>query len=215
MCAKFRISGVPVTDNDGRLVGIITNRDMRFEVDMSRPVREVMTPMPLVTAPVGVSAEAALGLLRKHKIEKLPLVDADGKLRGLITVKDFVKTEQYPHATKDADGRLLCGAAVGVGEESYKRAMALVDAGIDVIVTQVGDRYVLEEMLRSAAVLGGEQSGHLIFREHATTGDGLLTGLRQQAGHQTVGQLLKSLMHLRFELGKRRRIATEFLRPRV
>ena len=134
LCAKFRISGVPVTDNDGRLLGIITNRDMRFEVDLSRPVREVMTPMPLVTAPVGVSAEAALGLLRKHKIEKLPLVDADGKLRGLITVKDFVKTEQYPQATKDADGRLLCGAAVGVGEESYKRAMALVDAGIDVIM---------------------------------------------------------------------------------
>jgi IMP dehydrogenase len=134
LCAKFRISGVPVTDADGRLLGIITNRDMRFEVDLSRPVREVMTPMPLVTAPVGVSAEAALGLLRKHKIEKLPLVDADGKLRGLITVKDFVKTEQYPQATKDADGRLLCGAAVGVGEESYKRAMALVDAGIDVIM---------------------------------------------------------------------------------
>ena len=134
LCAKFRISGVPVTDTEGRLVGIITNRDMRFEVDLTRPVREVMTPMPLVTAPVGVSAEAALGLLRKHKIEKLPLVDGDGKLRGLITVKDFVKTEQYPHATKDADGRLLCGAAVGVGEESYKRAMALVDAGIDVIM---------------------------------------------------------------------------------
>src|SRR6478752_5550618 len=134
LCAKFRISGVPVTDSDGHLVGIITNRDMRFEVDMTRPVREVMTKMPLVTAPVGVSAEAALGLLRKHKIEKLPLVDGDGKLRGLITVKDFVKTEQYPYATKDADGRLLCGAAVGVGEESYKRAMALVDAGIDVIM---------------------------------------------------------------------------------
>src|SRR6478609_2631938 len=138
LCAKFRISGVPVTDGDGRLLGIITNRDMRFEVDLSRPVREVMTQMPLVTAPVGVSAEAALGLLRKHKIEKLPLVDADGKLRGLITVKDFVKTEQYPQATKDADGRLLCGAAVGVGEESYKRAMALVDAGTDVVMVGVG-----------------------------------------------------------------------------
>src|SRR6478735_3761537 len=134
LCGKFRISGVPVTDSGGHLLGIITNRDMRFEVDKSRPVREVMTKMPLVTAPVGVSASAALGLLRKHKIEKLPLVDGDGKLRGLITVKDFVKTEQYPMATKDADGRLLCGAAVGVGEESYKRAMALVDAGIDVIM---------------------------------------------------------------------------------
>lgn len=151
LCAKFRISGVPVTDADGHLLGIITNRDMRFEVDKSRPVREVMTTMPLVTAPVGVSASAALGLLRKHKIEKLPLVDADGKLRGLITVKDFVKTEQYPYATKDADGRLLCGAAVGVGEESYKRAMALADAGVDVIMVDTAhghSRRVVEMVAR-------------------------------------------------------------------
>lgn len=158
LCAKFRISGVPVTDADGRLLGIITNRDMRFEVDLSRPVREVMTTMPLVTAPVGVSAEAALGLLRKHKIEKLPLVDADGKLRGLITVKDFVKTEQYPMATKDADGRLLCGAAVGVGEESYKRAMALVDAGIDVIMVDTAHGHsirVVEMVARLQKDVGG------------------------------------------------------------
>ncbi|HEY5878329.1 MAG TPA: IMP dehydrogenase [Nakamurella sp.] len=151
LCAKFRISGVPVTDADGHLLGIITNRDMRFEVDTSRPVREVMTKMPLVTAPVGVSASAALGLLRKHKIEKLPLVDGDGKLRGLITVKDFVKTEQYPQATKDADGRLLCGAAVGVGEESYKRAMALADAGVDVIMVDTAhghSRRVVEMVAR-------------------------------------------------------------------
>jgi IMP dehydrogenase len=151
LCAKFRISGVPVTDADGHLLGIITNRDMRFEVDKSRPVREVMTKMPLVTAPVGVSASAALGLLRKHKIEKLPLVDGDGKLRGLITVKDFVKTEQYPSATKDADGRLLCGAAVGVGEESYKRAMALADAGVDVIMVDTAhghSRRVVEMVAR-------------------------------------------------------------------
>jgi IMP dehydrogenase len=125
LCAKFRISGVPVTEADGKLIGIITNRDMRFEVDHSRPVREVMTKGPLVTAQVGVSAEAALGLLRRHKIEKLPIVDGDGKLRGLITVKDFVKTEQYPMATKDPDGRLICGAAVGVGEDAYARAMSL------------------------------------------------------------------------------------------
>ena len=158
LCAKFRISGVPVTDGEGRLLGIITNRDMRFEVDLSRPVREVMTPMPLVTARVGVSAEAALGLLRKHKIEKLPLVDADGKLRGLITVKDFVKTEQYPQATKDADGRLLCGAAVGVGEESYKRAMTLVDAGIDVIMVDTAHGHslrVVEMVARLQKDIGG------------------------------------------------------------
>jgi IMP dehydrogenase len=133
LCARFRISGVPVTDGAGRLVGIITNRDMRFETDLFRPVREVMTPMPLVTAPVGVRAEDALALLRAHKVEKLPLVDADGVLRGLITVKDFVKTEQYPSASKDPSGRLLVAAAVSVGEAAYQRAMGLVDAGVDVL----------------------------------------------------------------------------------
>ncbi|MGW5716707.1 IMP dehydrogenase [Amycolatopsis sp. NPDC003865] len=134
LCAKFRISGVPVTDASGALVGIITNRDMRFEVDHSRPVSEVMTKAPLITAQVGVSADAALGLLRRHKIEKLPIVDGAGKLRGLITVKDFVKTEQYPRATKDPDGRLIVGAAVGVGADGHKRAMALADAGVDVLM---------------------------------------------------------------------------------
>jgi IMP dehydrogenase len=134
LCARFRISGVPVTDPDGSLAGIITNRDMRFEVDHSRRVSDVMTTPPLVTAQVGVTADAALGLLRRHKVEKLPILDGEGRLRGLITVKDFVKTEQYPDATKDTDGRLLCGAAVGVGEESYARAMTLVDAGADMLV---------------------------------------------------------------------------------
>jgi IMP dehydrogenase len=134
LCAKFRISGVPVTDAAGLLVGIITNRDMRFEVDYTRPVSAVMTKLPLITAQVGVTAEAALGLLRRHKIEKLPIVDGGGKLRGLITVKDFVKTEQYPKATKDADGRLIVGAAVGVGTEGHQRAMALAEAGVDVLM---------------------------------------------------------------------------------
>src|SRR5699024_2076050 len=133
MCTRIRISGLPVTDEKGSLVGIITNRDMRFEVDMSRPVSEVMTTAPLVTAQEGVSAEAALGLLRRHKIEKLPILDGGGRLTGLITVKDFVKTEQYPYATKDRDGRLLVGAAVGVGEDSWTRALSLVDAGADVL----------------------------------------------------------------------------------
>ncbi|MCU1683481.1 MAG: guaB [Amycolatopsis sp.] len=134
LCARFRISGVPVTDAAGQLVGIITNRDMRFEVDHTRPVSEVMTRLPLITAQVGVTADAALGLLRRHKIEKLPIVDGNGKLRGLITVKDFVKTEQYPKATKDTDGRLIVGAAIGVGAEAHKRAMALADAGVDVLM---------------------------------------------------------------------------------
>ncbi|NKY50470.1 IMP dehydrogenase [Nocardia vermiculata] len=134
MCARFRISGLPVVDETGALVGIITNRDMRFEVDQNRQVAEVMTQAPLITAQEGVTAEAALGLLRRHKIEKLPIVDGNGRLRGLITVKDFVKTDQYPEATKDRDGRLLVGAAIGVGEDSWSRAMSLADAGVDVLI---------------------------------------------------------------------------------
>ncbi|HEV2088160.1 MAG TPA: IMP dehydrogenase, partial [Cryptosporangiaceae bacterium] len=134
MCGQYRISGLPVVDPGGVLVGIVTNRDMRFETDSSRPVREVMTPMPLVTAPVGVDADTALRLLRANKVEKLPLVDEAGRLRGLITVKDFVKRDQYPLSTKDATGRLVAAAAVGVGEDGYKRARALVDAGCDIVV---------------------------------------------------------------------------------
>src|SRR6516164_7268538 len=106
LCARYRISGVPVTDGSGVLLGIVTNRDIRFESDHSRSVSAVMTPMPLVTAPVGVSRAVALGLLRQHKVEKLPLVDAGDRLRGLITVKDFSKSEKFPSATKDAAGRL-------------------------------------------------------------------------------------------------------------
>ncbi len=113
LCARFRISGLPVVDDAGALVGIITNRDMRFEVDQSKQVAEVMTKAPLITAQEGVSASAALGLLRRHKIEKLPVVDGSGRLTGLITVKDFVKTEQHPLATKDSDGRLLVGRCRG------------------------------------------------------------------------------------------------------
>lgn len=165
LCARFRISGVPVTDPDGTLAGIITNRDMRFEADHTKKVREIMTTGPLVTAQVGVTADAALGLLRRNKVEKLPIVDNAGKLRGLITVKDFVKTEQYPDATKDPDGRLLCGAAVGVGADSHERAMALVDAGVDVLVVDTAhghSRAVVDtvatlkkELGNSVDVIGG------------------------------------------------------------
>jgi IMP dehydrogenase len=137
LCARYRISGLPVVDASGLLLGIVTNRDLRFEADHSRRVREVMTPMPLVTGHVGISGQDAMQLLRAHKVEKLPLVDADGRLHGLITVKDFVKSEQYPKATKDASGRLMVGAAIGVGDESYARAMQLVDAGVDVIIVDV------------------------------------------------------------------------------
>ena len=134
LCHTYRISGVPVVDDKENLVGIITNRDMRFEDNPQRPIREVMTAAPLVTAPVGTSPSDALSLLAAHKIEKLPLVDADGKLRGLFTLKDFVKTDKYPNATKDPQGRLRVGAAIGFFGNSWDRAMALVEEGVDLIV---------------------------------------------------------------------------------
>jgi IMP dehydrogenase len=134
LCARYRISGVPVTSDDGVLLGIVTNRDIRFETDHDRPVTSVMTPMPLVTAPVGVARDVALDLLRRHKVEKLPLTDDAGRLSGLITVKDFTKSEKFPSATKDAAGRLVVGAAVGVGEDAKRRAQALAEAGADFLV---------------------------------------------------------------------------------
>jgi IMP dehydrogenase len=134
LCARYRISGVPVISPDGVLLGIVTNRDIRFEADHGRRVTEVMTPMPLVTAPVGVTRDEALRLLSKNKIEKLPLVDTSGRLRGLITVKDFTKSEKFPDATKDAEGRLVVGAAVGVGQDAKRRAQALTEAGADFLV---------------------------------------------------------------------------------
>jgi IMP dehydrogenase len=134
LCGRFRISGVPVTDEAGKLLGIVTNRDMAFESDRERPVRELMTPMPLVTGKVGISRNDAMELLRRHKIEKLPLVDDAGVIKGLITVKDFVKAEQYPQAAKDSEGRLVVGAAVGVAGDAYERAQALIEAGVDFVV---------------------------------------------------------------------------------
>lgn len=150
LCARYRISGVPVVDANGMLVGIVTNRDMRFEDDMTRPASEVMTRMPLVTAPVGVSPEDALALLASHKVEKLPLIDESGRLRGLFTVKDFTKTDKYPNATKDSGGRLVVGAAVGVGEDSERRAKALIEAGVDFLVvdTAHGHSRAVIDMVR-------------------------------------------------------------------
>ncbi len=163
LCARYRISGVPVVDDSGVLLGIVTNRDMRFEDDMSRPVSEVMTAMPLVTAPVGVDPEDALRLLAQHKVEKLPLVHADGRLGGLFTVKDFVKSDKYPLATKDADGRLVVGAAVGVGEDAEKRGRALIEAGVDLLVVDtahghsraVADMVALLKANTTVDVVGG------------------------------------------------------------
>lgn len=146
ICAHFRISGVPVVEGDMKLVGIITNRDMRFESDPSRKVSEVMTTMPLVTGHVGISNDEALGLLAKHKIEKLPLVDADGRLTGLITLKDFVKSDQYPNATKDPQGRLRVGAGIGIFGDAWERGMSLIEEGVDVIVVDTAHGHSRSEI---------------------------------------------------------------------
>ena len=131
---RYHISGVPITDAQGYLVGILTNRDIRFETNYDRPIREVMTRDNLITAPVGTTLEEAERILQQHKIEKLPIVDSEGKLRGLITIKDLLKLRQHPHATKDSKGRLVVGAAVGPLREPIERARALADAGVDFIV---------------------------------------------------------------------------------
>jgi IMP dehydrogenase len=152
-CGEYRVSGLPVVDQDDKLLGIITNRDLRFVPVAewgTRTVGEIMTPMPLITGPVGISREDASALLRAHKRERLPIVDDEGHLRGLITVKDFVKSEQYPLASKAADGRLLVGAAVGFFGDSWDRANALREAGVDVLVvdTAHGHAKLLLDMVK-------------------------------------------------------------------
>ena len=132
LMARYKISGVPIT-RDGKLVGILTNRDLRFETDYSKPIHEVMTSANLITAPVGTTLEQAKDILAKHRIEKLPIVDENFNLRGLITIKDIEKNTKYPNSAKDEHGRLLCGAAVGVTGDAYERIEALVDAKVDVI----------------------------------------------------------------------------------
>ena len=132
LMARYRISGVPITEN-GKLVGILTNRDLRFETDFTRKISEVMTSKNLVTAPVGTTLEQARDILAKHRIEKLPLVDENYMLRGLITIKDIQKAQQYPNSAKDGQGRLLCAAAVGVTRDMMDRVAALVEAKVDAI----------------------------------------------------------------------------------
>jgi IMP dehydrogenase len=178
LCGRYRISGVPVVDNGGALVGIVTNRDMRFVTNGNTLVHEIMTRMPLVTAGVGVTKAEALGLLRQHKIEKLPLVDESGRLRGLITVKDFTKSEQFPNATKDDAGRLRVAAAVGVGDEAYKRARLLIDAGVDVLMVDSShghSRNVLEMVARlkretQVEVVGGNVATYAGAKAHVEAG---------------------------------------------
>jgi IMP dehydrogenase len=145
LAGEYRISGFPVVDVDNRLIGIITNRDLRFTPVAewaSTKVDEVMTPMPLITAPVGISRDDATILLRQHKRERLPIVDPDGRLAGLITVKDFVKSEQFPHASKDDHGRLMVGAAIGYFGDAWERATTLIEAGVDVLVADTAHGHV-------------------------------------------------------------------------
>ena len=134
LMARFHISGVPITDDANRLVGILTNRDLRFEDRPSRPISEVMTSSGLMTAPVGTTLAQAQELFRHYKVEKLPVVDDDGYLRGLITIKDLQKKIDFPDATKDADGRLRVAAAIGTGGDVMDRAKALIEAGVDALV---------------------------------------------------------------------------------
>ncbi|WP_122818580.1 IMP dehydrogenase [Nocardioides pantholopis] len=153
LAGEYRISGFPVVDVDGRLIGIITNRDLRFTPVAewaTTKVEEVMTPMPLVTGPVGISREDATLLLRQHKRERLPLVDDQGRLAGLITVKDFVKSEQFPNASNDGQGRLMVGAAIGYFGDAWERATTLIEAGVDVLVadTAHGNVRLLLDMVQ-------------------------------------------------------------------
>src|SRR6188768_329042 len=144
-CGEYRVSGLPVVDLDDRLLGIITNRDLRFTPVAewaTTKVDEVMTPMPLITAPVGISRVDATALLRRHKRERLPIVDPEGRLAGLITVKDFVKSEQFPKASKDDDGRLMVGAAIGYFGDAWERATTLIEAGVDVLVADTAHGHV-------------------------------------------------------------------------
>jgi IMP dehydrogenase len=169
LAGEYRISGFPVVDSENRLLGMITNRDLRFTPVAewaTTKVDEVMTPVPLITGHEGISREDATKLLRQHKRERLPLIDGEGKLTGLITVKDFVKSEQFPDASKDGQGRLLVGAAIGYFGDAWQRATTLIDAGVDVLVadTAHGNVRMLVEMVhrlksdpatRNVQVIGG------------------------------------------------------------
>jgi IMP dehydrogenase len=155
---RYHISGVPITGDDGKLVGILTNRDLRFERNLGQPVSALMTSRDLVSAPVGTTLAEAEQLLHRHRIEKLPIVDEAGRIKGLITVKDIQKRVEFPQATKDTHGRLRVGAAVGVGPDAIERAQALSAAGADVLVvdTAHGHSSGVVDMVARIAGLSGE-----------------------------------------------------------
>lgn len=173
LCGRYKVSGLPVVDEGGYLLGIITNRDLRFVPSSewaTTTVGDCMTKMPLITGPANIDREDAKALLREHRVEKLPLLDEDGRLAGLITVKDFVKTEQYPDASKDSSGRLLVGAAVGYWGDARERAEALADAGVDVLVvdTANGGAELALQMIRDLKADSGFKGIDIIGGNVAT-----------------------------------------------
>lgn len=168
LMARFKISGIPIVEGGGRLVGIVTNRDLRFQVDEDEPISAVMTAEGLVTAPVGTTLDEARSILARHKIEKLPIVDGSGSLRGLITVKDISKRERFPDATKDAQGRLRVGAAVGTGDEAVQRAKLLIEAGADLICVDTAHGHSRRVLETVAAIRTEWPEGALVGGNVAT-----------------------------------------------
>ncbi|REJ32065.1 MAG: IMP dehydrogenase [Bacillota bacterium] len=188
MMARYRISGVPITDETGRLVGILTNRDLVFETDFDQPIDNVMTKENLITAPVGTTLAEAQRILHKHRIEKLPLVDENFKLRGLITIKDIKKAKQYPLAAKDEKGRLRVGGAVGVGPQHKERARALVDAGVDALVLDTAHGHS-KSVLDMVSWLKGEFGDKVeILAGNVSTGEGTKALIEAGADCVKVGQ---------------------------
>lgn len=167
---RYSVSGVPVVDADGRLIGILTKRDLLFERDMRRHVRDVMTTEGLVTAPVGTTLEEAEAIMGRHKIEKLPIVDADGRLRGLITVRDIVNRRQFPDASKDEKGRLRVAAAIGTTAETMDRAAALVDSGVDALVVDTAHGHAESVLTTVSAVRERWPEVQLVAGNVATAG---------------------------------------------
>jgi IMP dehydrogenase len=184
---RFHISGVPIVNPDGKLVGILTNRDIRFETDFNKLIADRMTSQNLITAPVGTNLEQAEQMLAEHRIEKLPIVDAEGRLQGLITIKDILKIKQHPLATKDARGRLVVGAAIGALRQPYERAKALQDAGVDFIVIDAAHGHskgvmscvkMLKEKLPDLKVIAGNVATKEAVRDlHALGADALRVGI--------------------------------------
>ena len=169
LMAHFHISGVPITDESHRLVGILTNRDLRFEDNPGRPISEVMTSEGLMTAAVGTTLPQAQELFRRFKVEKLPVVDDDGFLRGLITIKDLQKKIDFPHATKDGDGRLRVAAAIGTGSDALGRAKALIDAGVDALIVDTAHGHS-SQVAQTVRELRSFWDGPLVAGNVATAG---------------------------------------------